>query len=174
MRNYVGFYFDDGTTDNEGDRFVWVRRSARRGLYARLYQPGTHANGKFLTTVRVWRPNRRSVRINIRPRQLGDALSEGYRWRVTTSFESADSKAAPKTTRFRAFPPATALITCPVYAVRGCGTNCSHAPEFRFRWWGRGHLRSRGPIHRLSSSRPSLNCPLLFGCLVRLVSVMSS
>jgi hypothetical protein len=113
MRNYVGFYFDDGTTDNEGDRFVWVRRSARRGLYARLYQPGTHANGKFLTTVRVWRPNRRSVRINIRPRQLGDALSEGYRWRVTTSFESADSKGCPEDNTVSSFPTGNCIDNVP-------------------------------------------------------------
>ena len=89
---YIGFYLDDSTDDTDADRFVWVRYKAKRGLYAQIFRPGTHANGERLGSVRVTRPNQRSARISLRPGQLTKGLADGYRWRVTTSFEKSTKK----------------------------------------------------------------------------------
>ena len=84
---YIGFYLDAGTKGSRADRFIWVRWKKGRGLYAQIFRPLTHANGDLLGPVRVSRPNRRSVRISIRPAQLSKRIRDGYRWRVTTSYE---------------------------------------------------------------------------------------
>lgn len=89
---YIGFYLDAGTKGTRADRFVWVRWKRGRGLYAQIFRPLTHANGDFLGPVRVSRPNRRSVRISLRPSQLSNAIRDGYRWRVTTSYEKATTE----------------------------------------------------------------------------------
>lgn len=86
---YIGFHLDAGTKGTRADRFVWVRQKRRGGLYAEIFRPLTHANGERLGQVRVSRPNRRSVRILVRPSQISKAIANGYRWRVTTSFEKS-------------------------------------------------------------------------------------
>lgn len=92
--SYIGFYLDAGTKGTRADRFVWVRHKPGRGLYAQIFRPGTHANGERLGKVRVSRPNRRSVRISLRESQLSSAILNGYRWRVTTSYEKSTTGGA--------------------------------------------------------------------------------
>jgi hypothetical protein len=90
--SYIGFYLDAGEEGTKGDRFVWVRFKPSRGLYAQLFRPLTHANGERLGSVRVARPDLRSVAISLRRGQLTEGLANGYRWRVTTSFEKSTKK----------------------------------------------------------------------------------
>ena len=111
--NYISFYMDDGTAKTKSDRFVWVRRSRNNRLRARLYRPLTHPNGEFLGAVRVWRPDRRSVRISLRTTQLGKAMADGYRWRVTSSFESAKSEGCPKDNTASSFPAGNCIDNTP-------------------------------------------------------------
>lgn len=92
--SYIGFYLDAGTKRARADRFVWVRHKTGRGLYAEIFRPGTHANGERLGKVRVSRPNRRSVRISLRESQLSSGILNGYRWRVTTSYEKSTTGGA--------------------------------------------------------------------------------
>jgi hypothetical protein len=87
--SYIGFYLDAGTKGTRADRFVWVRYKEGRGLYAQIFRPQSHANGDLLGPVRVSRPSRRSVRIALRPSQISNGIANGYRWRVTTSFEKS-------------------------------------------------------------------------------------
>lgn len=89
---YIGFYLDAGTKGRRADRFVWVRWKQGRGLYAQIFRPLTHANGDLLGPVRVSRPNLRSVRISLRPSQLSEGIRNGYRWRVTTSYEKSTAQ----------------------------------------------------------------------------------
>lgn len=89
--SYVGFYLDAGTKGTRGDRFVWVRYNRSRGLYGEIFRPGTHPNSDRLGRVDASRTSRRSVRISLRPSDLSSQLDNGYRWRVTTSFEKSST-----------------------------------------------------------------------------------
>lgn len=89
---YIGFYLDAGSDDSSADRFIWVRWKKGRGLYAQIFRPLTHANGDLLGPVRVSRPNPRSVVISVRLAQLSKGIRNGYRWRVTTSYEKTTSE----------------------------------------------------------------------------------
>lgn len=90
--SYIGFYLDAGNKRTRADRFVWVSWKEGRGLYAEIFRPLVHANGERLGPVRVWRPDRRSVRISLRRSQLSDGIKNGYTWRVTTSYEETTTE----------------------------------------------------------------------------------
>ncbi len=117
---YVGFYLEGGTKGTRGDRFVWVRWKEGRGLYAEIFRPLTHANGERLGPVRVSRPNRRSVEITLRPSQLSTAIRNGYRWRVTTSYEKTTTGGACGQDRtVSSFPTGACIDNVPRLRQRG-------------------------------------------------------
>lgn len=117
---YIGFYLDAGTKGTRADRFVWVRYEKGRGLYAQVFQPGTHANGKLLGSARVSRPSRRSVRISLRPRQLSKGIRNGYRWRVTTSYEKATTEGpCGDDGQVSSFPTGACVDNVPRFRERG-------------------------------------------------------
>lgn len=91
---YIGFYLDAGSHGTRGDRFVWVRYEEGRGLYAEVFRPLSHPNGERIGPVRVSRPNRRSVKISLKPSQISKGIANGYRWRSTTSFEKTSARGA--------------------------------------------------------------------------------
>jgi len=112
--SYIGFYLDAGTSRTRADRFVWIRHKPGRGLYARIFRPGVHANGERLGKVRVSRPGRRSVRIYLRRSQLSSGILNGYRWRVTTSYEkSTTGGACGDDGQFSSFPTGRCIDNVP-------------------------------------------------------------
>ena len=77
--------------DVAGKRKSWrrveVRHSERRGLYARFY-----GRGELRVDLPVRRPDRRTVRIAIPLRLLGDGVDR-YRWHVVTgSWENCEPR----------------------------------------------------------------------------------
>ncbi|MDP9067979.1 MAG: hypothetical protein M3N53_06500 [Actinomycetota bacterium] len=121
--NYVGFVFESGSGEFGSDRFVWVRRSDQGRLYAELYRVETHANGEFLRRVPVWRPNRRSVTIAIRPRFLGTEFADGYRWRAITSFEKGADGPCRRDREASSFPTGHCTDAAPEYEQQGLAHN---------------------------------------------------
>lgn len=116
---YLGFLFESPSDRFGSDRFVWVRRSETGGLYAELYRVLTHPNGEFLRRVPVWRPNKSSVRIAIRPRFLGSGFANGYRWRATTSYEKGTAGPCRRDQEASSFPIGRCTDAAPGHQQRG-------------------------------------------------------
>lgn len=121
--NYLGFLFESRSRKFGSDRFVWVRRSEQGHLYAELYQVLTHPNGEFLRRVPVWRPDRQSVRIAVRPRFLGRRFEDGYRWRAITSFEKGSEGPCRRDNEVSSFPTGRCTDAAPGYHRRGLRHN---------------------------------------------------
>ncbi len=98
-KNWLALTFDSADGYPRGNRFLWIKYSRRRDLTATMYRPGEHPNEKFIGEARVWRPNRRTVKVSFPRRFLRRRQIDRYWWSAMSSYEDPNSESCPETPR---------------------------------------------------------------------------
>lgn len=84
---WIGIWIDTSlnSPDESSERFIRINYTKARGLHAFMYDGSAPDFLRKVASVRVTRPNQRSVRIRFRASLLGE--TEKYEWFVETSIQ---------------------------------------------------------------------------------------